>query len=249
MPGTTTNFGFPYPLDTDALADGAQEIQNLADDLDTTLVDLKGGTSGQYLAKNSNTDMDFVWSTVTLPAVPTPSSTYYFSNINNHAGGTIAASTGGALDDVVQYVPIMIGEDMTIDRIGIEVTTALAASTIRLGLYTESAGAPGTLIADFGTVSSATTGLKELTVSQAVSKGRVFAAWKVDSSTTTVNVRRISGGWNLAQFVSTQADALDPNDVHWRQTGVTGALPATATATLTSTGSAFSNGIITLRRA
>lgn len=69
MPGTTTNFGFPYPLDTDALADGAQEIQNLADDLDTTLVDLKGGTTDQHLAKNSNTDMDFKWVTVASPIV------------------------------------------------------------------------------------------------------------------------------------------------------------------------------------
>jgi hypothetical protein len=29
--------------------------------VDTSLADLKGGTSGQVLAKNSNTDMDFVW--------------------------------------------------------------------------------------------------------------------------------------------------------------------------------------------
>jgi hypothetical protein len=68
MPGTTTNFGFPYPLDTDALADGAQEIENLATDLDTTFVDLKGGTTDQLLAKNSNTDMDFKW--VAKPADP-----------------------------------------------------------------------------------------------------------------------------------------------------------------------------------
>jgi hypothetical protein len=33
--------------------------------VDTSLADLKGGTTGQFLAKNSNTDMDFVWSSVT----------------------------------------------------------------------------------------------------------------------------------------------------------------------------------------
>jgi hypothetical protein len=31
--------------------------------VDTALMDLKGGTSGQVLKKNSNTDMDFVWGT------------------------------------------------------------------------------------------------------------------------------------------------------------------------------------------
>ena len=247
MPGTTTNFGFPYPLDTDALADGAQEIENLATDLDTTLVDLKGGTTGQVLAKNTNTDMDFVWSTLTIPAVPTASSTYYFSNLNNHSGTSLAASTGGATSSIARFVPIAIAENMTIDRIGIEVTTAAASSTIRLGLYEDNAGVPGDLIADFGTVSTATTGVKELTVSQAVSKGRVFAAWVPSNS--ALNVRRISNGWNLLQYTATKEDALDPSSVHWQQSGVTGALPATAAATLTSSGTAFSNAVVILRRA
>jgi hypothetical protein len=36
-------------------------MRELGQDIDTTLVDLKGGTTGQMLTKNSNTDMDFVW--------------------------------------------------------------------------------------------------------------------------------------------------------------------------------------------
>jgi hypothetical protein len=41
--------------------DGATAIETLGDSIDASLVDLKGGTSGQVLAKNSNTDMDFTW--------------------------------------------------------------------------------------------------------------------------------------------------------------------------------------------
>jgi hypothetical protein len=63
---TTTNFGWTTPADTDLVKDGAAAIRTLAGNIDTSLVDLKGGTSGQYLAKNSNTDLDYVWST--LPA-------------------------------------------------------------------------------------------------------------------------------------------------------------------------------------
>lgn len=70
MPANTPNFNLPYPLDTDALADGAQEIENLATTIDTTFVDLKGGTTDQYLAKNSNTDIDYKW--VTFPDVGIP---------------------------------------------------------------------------------------------------------------------------------------------------------------------------------
>jgi hypothetical protein len=63
---TTTNFGWTTPADTDLVKDGAAAIRTLAGNIDTSLVDLKGGTSGQYLTKNSNTDLDFAF--VTLSA-------------------------------------------------------------------------------------------------------------------------------------------------------------------------------------
>lgn len=59
----TTNFGWETPDDTDLVKDGALAMRTLGNAIDTSLVDLKGGTSGQILAKNTNTDMDFVWIT------------------------------------------------------------------------------------------------------------------------------------------------------------------------------------------
>jgi hypothetical protein len=58
---TTTNFGWTTPADTDLVKDGAAAIRTFAGNVDTSLVDLKGGTSGQYLTKNSNTDLDYTW--------------------------------------------------------------------------------------------------------------------------------------------------------------------------------------------
>lgn len=58
---TTTNFGWDTPDDTDYVTDGAAAMRELGQDIDTTLVDLKGGTTGQMLTKASNTDMDFTW--------------------------------------------------------------------------------------------------------------------------------------------------------------------------------------------
>lgn len=63
MATTTPNFGWPVPTSTDLVKDGATAIEALGDSIDASLLDLKGGTSGQVLAKNSNTDMDFVWVT------------------------------------------------------------------------------------------------------------------------------------------------------------------------------------------
>jgi hypothetical protein len=63
MATTTPNFGWPVPTSTDLVKDGATAIEALGDGIDTSMIDLKGGTTGQILAKATNTDMDFVWVT------------------------------------------------------------------------------------------------------------------------------------------------------------------------------------------
>jgi hypothetical protein len=63
MATTTTNFGWDIPQSTDLVKDGATAIAALGQDIDTAFVDLKGGTTGQILAKASNTDLDYSWIT------------------------------------------------------------------------------------------------------------------------------------------------------------------------------------------
>ena len=58
---TTSNFGWTTPADTDLVKDGAAAIRTLGNGIDTSFLDLKGGTTGQVLSKNSNTDLDFTW--------------------------------------------------------------------------------------------------------------------------------------------------------------------------------------------
>lgn len=58
---TTTNFGWTTPADTDLVKDGALAIRTLGNGIDTSMAELKGGTTGQILSKTSNTDMDFTW--------------------------------------------------------------------------------------------------------------------------------------------------------------------------------------------
>ena len=58
---TTTNFGWTTPADTDLVKDGASAIPTLGNGIDTSLLDLKGGTTGQILSKASNTDLDYTW--------------------------------------------------------------------------------------------------------------------------------------------------------------------------------------------
>ena len=63
MATVTTNFNFPIPQSTDLVKDGATAIAALGTAIDTDFVDLKGGTTGQVLAKASNTDLDYSWTT------------------------------------------------------------------------------------------------------------------------------------------------------------------------------------------
>ena len=58
---STTNFNWTTPADTDLVKDGAAAIRTLGNGIDSSLVDLKGGTTGQILSKASNTDLDYTW--------------------------------------------------------------------------------------------------------------------------------------------------------------------------------------------
>jgi hypothetical protein len=58
---TSPNFSWPEPDNTDLVKNGALAIRTAVDAIDSSMVDLKGGTTGQVLSKTSNTDMDFTW--------------------------------------------------------------------------------------------------------------------------------------------------------------------------------------------
>ena len=80
MATTTTNFGWDIPQSTDLVKDGATAIAALGQDIDTALIDLKGGTTGQVLSKASGTDLDYSWVSASSGAM-TLVSRQSFSNV------------------------------------------------------------------------------------------------------------------------------------------------------------------------
>lgn len=85
---STTNFGWSTPDNTGYVKDGALAIRTLGNAIDTSLVDLKGGTTDQVLKKASGTDMDFVWGTV--------SSTPRIGQVVTATTTSSTSATGGA---------------------------------------------------------------------------------------------------------------------------------------------------------
>lgn len=61
MSNPTSNFGWVMPTSTDLVTDLPADFAVFGQGVDTTLADLKGGTTGQVLSKTTNTDMDFTW--------------------------------------------------------------------------------------------------------------------------------------------------------------------------------------------
>ena len=63
MSNPTTPFSWQMPTATDLVTDLPADFEVFGQAVATSMADLLGGTSGQILAKNSNTDMDFTWIT------------------------------------------------------------------------------------------------------------------------------------------------------------------------------------------
>ena len=61
MSNPTTPFSWQMPTATDLVTDLPADFEVFGQAVATSMADLLGGTTGQILAKNSNTDMDFIW--------------------------------------------------------------------------------------------------------------------------------------------------------------------------------------------
>ena len=91
MATTTPNYGWTVPTSTDLVKDGATAIETLGDAIDASLVDLRGGTTGQVLKKASATQMDFEWGTASsgLTLINTTS----FSGVSSQSVNDVFSAT------------------------------------------------------------------------------------------------------------------------------------------------------------
>lgn len=124
----------------------------------------------------------------------TSRSTYYSHGFPGK--WTAAESFAWATGFLIAY-PVVIGRACSIDRIGAAVTTAVASSTMWVGIYNSNgtAGAPGTLVS--GAVSAeldcSTTGNKETTVSVSLTPG-VYWFVSQTGATATHRTRTAASG-------------------------------------------------------
>mgnify|MGYP002737179692 CR=1 FL=1 len=125
-------------------------------------------------------------------------------------------------------LPFFVPNGRSIDRIAVNVSTAGGTgSVIRLGIYADSNGVPGSLILDAGTIDSSSTGTKEITISATkLTGGRVWlAACQQGAAATSATLRAV----NQISFPYTgpsSGGGLDSaNYFGYLRSSVTGALP------------------------
>jgi hypothetical protein len=140
---------------------------------------LAAGTDGQLLVPDAAAAAGLRWIDGPLGSLLIESPTYYYLPQFLTGGGTAQSA---ALAQTLTVWPMWVPRRTTVAAIQCNVTTLEAAAFIRLGVYAvtlaDSGFTLGSLLADYGTISAATTGLKEVTGSQVVGPGWFgLAAW------------------------------------------------------------------------
>lgn len=113
------------------------------------------------------------------------------------AGGISAAAlvTVTPTANVLRAFPFIVPYMTTLDRIAINVTAAVAGNA-RLGIYADDGNClPAERLLDAGEVSTATTGVKPLTISQAITAGTLL--WLAHVGSAMPSLRAIPAGASI----------------------------------------------------
>ena len=140
---TTTNFGWETPDDTDLVKDGALAMRTLGNSIDTSFVDLKGGTTGQVLAKASNTDLDFTWTEqddTTLSFNAQTGTTYTL--VSGDLGKWVTCSNASAITVTVPPSVFTAGNVIHLQQIGAGQVTFAQGSGVTITSTGATASAP-----------------------------------------------------------------------------------------------------------
>lgn len=95
------------------------------------------------------------------------------------------------------YLPIFVPETTTFDRIGVRTSTSFAGTaTVRLGIYADSGGNPGTVVLDAGTISAiASNSIYQITINQSLDAGLYWLANNTTGAATTNSFFSANGGY------------------------------------------------------
>jgi hypothetical protein len=227
MSNPTSNFNWQMPTNTDLVSQLPADFEVFGQAVDTSLADLRGGTTGQILAKNTNADMDFVWQTAAPGDITGVTAGTGISGGGTSGDVTITNSMATAIDAKGDLVP-GTGAD-TFSRLAVgangTVLTADSAEATGLKWATPSGFSNFTLLNTGGT---AMTGATSITVNVTTKETYMILFASVSAGASANFELRINGdtGNNYDSFGGyysgsspSATGSINDNRIQWARMG------------------------------
>jgi len=93
-------------------------------------------------------------------------------------------SSGPLSDTRIFYIPVFVSKATTFIRIGVYVQVLQVGGLIRLGIYANNNGVPGVRLLNAGTISTTTTGAKEIVINTPLARGAYWLAARAEGPGT-----------------------------------------------------------------
>lgn len=198
---TTTNFGWETPDDTDLVKDGAAAMRTLGNSIDTSFVDLKGGTTGQILAKASNTDLDYTWITNDIGDITEVAAGTGISGGGTSGAVTITNSMATAIDAKGDLIAGTGADAFSRLAVGANDTVLTADSSTATGLKWATPASGGMTLLSSTSISSTSTTISD--ISQSYKNLYIEVINPISTSSTPLSFK-----WGVA-------NAIQSNSYFW----------------------------------
>jgi hypothetical protein len=143
MTNPTSNFGWQMPTSTDLVTDLPADFEVFGQAVDTSLAELKGGTTGQVLSKASSTDMDFAWieqDDTTLAFNAQTGTTYTL--VASDSAKLVTTSNASSVTVTVPPSVFSVGNQINVQSIGVGLTSFVAGAGVTITSTGATAAAP-----------------------------------------------------------------------------------------------------------
>jgi hypothetical protein len=141
MSNPTSNFGWQMPTPTDLVTNLPADFEVFGQAVDSDFADLLGGTTGQVLSKNSNTDLDFAWTSNTQALTFNAQTGTTYTLQASDVGKWVTTSNGSAVTVTIPASTFSAGDVINLQSIGVGLTT-ISGGSVTITSTGASASAP-----------------------------------------------------------------------------------------------------------
>jgi hypothetical protein len=153
-----------------------------------------------------------------------------------HAATDMTVS-GALVNNRLYAIPFVCPKTVTADMISVYCTTSVGSGALRLGIYSDTNGEPGTLLLDAGTVDTSSTGLRYINISQSLTGGVLY--WLAAIGNNATHQFRVPALASIFNVIGIDAAIGTSVVTYLYYAGSYGALPGTFPTPTNGTGIVF----------